>query len=146
MDKVVAVADFFHVSVDCLMGKAENRTTPEDLKRWSEDKEIQDVVRSYEGDDDMKLLFKTSKSLSPEKNPPTTYPGSILIQDGASLDLAGKNLTVGTITNNGTLRLLGTETINAAMSNGTSDNSTVEYYGTTVVLNTLFENEKDKSN
>lgn len=67
MDKVVAVADFFHVSVDWLMGKAENRTTPEDLKRWSEDEEIQDVVRSYEGDDDMKLLFKTSKSLSPEK-------------------------------------------------------------------------------
>ena len=58
----------------------------------------------------------------------TTYKGSILIEDGASFDLAGENLTVGAITNNGKVRLTGAETVTTAMSNGTNTESVVEYY------------------
>ena len=67
----------------------------------------------------------------------TTYSGSILIEEGASFDLAGKNLSVGTITNNGKVRLTGAETITATMSNGTNANSTVEYYDTASSLATF---------
>ena len=66
-----------------------------------------------------------------------TYKGSILIEDGASFDLAGENLTVGAITNNGKVRLTGAETITASMSNDTNTNSTVEYYDTTSTLSTF---------
>ena len=64
------------------------------------------------------------------------YKGSITIAAGTEtvtegkLNLAGQNLTVGTITNNGLVQLLGTgtQTITATMVNGA--NSTVEYTGT----------------
>ncbi len=67
----------------------------------------------------------------------TTYPGSIEIENGASFDLAGKNLTVGAITNNGKVRLTGAGTITGTMSNGTNTDSTVEYYDTTSTLSTF---------
>ena len=60
------------------------------------------------------------------------YTGSILIADGAKFDLANKNLTVGTITNDGIVGLHGLagQTINAVMINGSTEtsSSTVEYY------------------
>lgn len=60
----------------------------------------------------------------------TEKKGTITIDSGASLNLAGQNLIAGSITNNGTFQLLGTgsQTINADMVNGAD--STVEYTGT----------------
>ena len=58
----------------------------------------------------------------------TDYNGKITVNAGAIFDLAGNNLLVGTITNNGLVRLTGATTITAVMKNGTG--STVEYYGT----------------
>ena len=58
----------------------------------------------------------------------TDYNGKITVNSGAVFDLAGNNLSVGTITNNGLVRLTGATTITAVMKNGTG--STVEYYGT----------------
>lgn len=59
--------------------------------------------------------------------------GNITIEENAKLDIAGFNLTVKEITNDGRLRLHGTSTpvqsITGTMSNGTSDTSVVEYYG-----------------
>lgn len=59
--------------------------------------------------------------------------GNITIEENAKLDIAGFNLTVKEITNDGRLRLHGTSTpvqnITGTMSNGTSNTSVVEYYG-----------------
>ncbi len=64
-----------------------------------------------------------------------TYAGSITIDDGGKFDLADKSLTVGTITNNGLVRLKGSASqIDGTVDNGTSD-STIEYYDTTSPLN-----------
>ncbi|MCX7949691.1 MAG: hypothetical protein N2509_06215, partial [Treponemataceae bacterium] len=53
---------------------------------------------------------------------------SVTVNAGASLDLNGYNLTgLSTFTNNGTVRLRGTETVGGTKVNGS--NSTVEYYG-----------------
>ena len=63
-----------------------------------------------------------------------TYAGSITIEDGGNLDLSDKTLTVGTITNNGLVRLKGESSqIVGTVSNG--NNSTVEYYDNTSQLN-----------
>ena len=56
----------------------------------------------------------------------TSYKGKITVAANAQFDLAGQNLTLGEITNNGLVRLFGTQTIAATMSNGTD--SSVEYY------------------
>ena len=62
-----------------------------------------------------------------------TYAGSITIEDGGNLDLSDKTLTVGTITNNGLVRLKGASSqIIGTVSNG--NNSTVEYYDNTSQL------------
>jgi len=55
---------------------------------------------------------------------------SVTLASGATLDLNGYNLTgLFTFTNNGTVRLKGTESVGGTKINGTS--STVEYYGAT---------------
>ena len=72
----------------------------------------------------------------------SVYEGEIIIAENAIFDIAGQNVTTGTITNDGKLRLYGSQTIEAAMSNGTSTDSTVEYYitGTASNLTTLVWN------
>ena len=72
------------------------------------------------------LLLESELDLTAEYNG-TDYSGTITVNSGAVFDLAGNNLKVGTITNNGLVRLIGAS-ITAAMNNGA--NSTVEYYGT----------------
>lgn len=63
-----------------------------------------------------------------------TYSGTITVAANAQFDLADQSLTVGTITNNGLVRLKGsTSQIVGSVSNGTSD-STIEYYDTTTNL------------
>ena len=53
---------------------------------------------------------------------------SVTVASGATLDLAGFNLTgMSSFTNNGTVRLKGTETVAGTKTNGAT--STVEYYG-----------------
>ncbi|MBR3644900.1 MAG: hypothetical protein IKN54_00625, partial [Lachnospiraceae bacterium] len=75
------------------------------------------------------LLLGSELNLTDSYNG-TPYNGTITVNSGAVFDLAGNNLSVGTITNNGLVRLTGasTQTITAAMNNGAA--STVEYYGT----------------
>lgn len=66
----------------------------------------------------------------------TAYTGEITVASGAKFDLAAETLTVGTIINNGTVRLKGEAnqiTLPCTISNGT-EVSTVEYYDTTSVL------------
>ena len=72
----------------------------------------------------------------------SVYEGEIIIAENAIFDIAGQNVTTGTITNDGKLRLYGSQTIEAAMSNGTSTDSTVEYYitGTASDITTLVWN------
>ncbi len=74
------------------------------------------------------LLLSSDLDLTDSYNG-TNYNGTITVNAGAVFDLAGNNLSVGTITNNGLVRLTGasTQTITAAMNNGAA--STVEYYG-----------------
>ena len=74
------------------------------------------------------LLLSSDLDLTDSYNG-TDYNGTITVNAGAVFDLAGNNLSVGTITNNGLVRLTGasTQTITAAMNNGAA--STVEYYG-----------------
>lgn len=74
----------------------------------------------------------------------TTYNGTITVAADAIFDLANENLTVGTITNNGLVRLTGAtgQTISGTMKNGT--NSTVEYYadaGTATITNFVWDGE-----
>lgn len=65
--------------------------------------------------------------------------GTITVAANAEFDIAGQNLKAVSITNNGKIKLHGTQTITAEMSNGDSDNSTIEYYFTdaTTSLNSL---------
>lgn len=66
----------------------------------------------------------------------TAYTGQIIVAENAKFDLAAETLTVGTIINNGTVRLNGIAnqiTLPCTISNGT-EVSTVEYYDTTSVL------------
>lgn len=74
------------------------------------------------------LLLSSDLDLTDSYNG-TNYNGTITVNAGAIFDLAENNLSVGTITNNGLVRLTGasTQTITAAMNNGAA--STVEYYG-----------------
>ncbi|MBP5602014.1 MAG: hypothetical protein J6X78_04725 [Treponema sp.] len=76
------------------------------------------------------------------------YNGTITVAANAIFDLADENLTVGTITNNGLVRLNGAvngaegQTIHGTMINGTD--STVEYYpdaGTTTITNFAWDGE-----
>ena len=67
-----------------------------------------------------------------------TYSGTITVEPSAQFDLADQSLTVGTITNNGLIRLKGvlvgtSDQIDGSVDNGTSD-STIEYYDTTTTL------------
>ena len=62
------------------------------------------------------------------------YKGSVAVASGAMMDLAGKNVTAGTIKNNGTVYLEGVsgQIVKADIDNGTADNGgegTVVYYG-----------------
>lgn len=71
-----------------------------------------------------------------------TSDGKITLTDSASiLDLQGENVTANKIINHGKIRLFGTQTITADVSNSTATGgsipSTVEYYGTQTVCNTL---------
>ena len=62
-------------------------------------------------------------------SPAQTYNGTITISEYATFDLSDQNLTVGTITNNGLVRLKGTQTITGVMKNGADGTKgTVEYY------------------
>ena len=58
----------------------------------------------------------------------STDYGTITVASNAEFDIAGQNLTAVSITNNGKVKLYGTQTIAATMSNG--DSSTIEYYYT----------------
>ncbi len=74
----------------------------------------------------------------------TDYSGTITVAANAIFDLADENLTVGTITNNGLVRLNGADgqTIHGTMINGID--STVEYYpdaGTTTITNFAWDGE-----
>ena len=55
---------------------------------------------------------------------------SITVKSGSTIDLASYSVTVDSFTNNGTVRLDGTQSITGTMRNGAG--STVEYYGTNV--------------
>lgn len=66
-----------------------------------------------------------------------TYEGSITIEYGAKFDLSDKVLTIGTLTNNGLVRLKGiTNQIVGTVSNGTA-NSSVEYYDNNTTLSSV---------
>ena len=72
------------------------------------------------------------------------YNGAITVEAAARFDLADQNLTVGTITNNGLVRLNGSngQTISGIMINGTD--STVEYYdetGSATITNFAWDGE-----
>ncbi len=55
---------------------------------------------------------------------------SITVENGAVFDLNTNNVTASTFENDGTVRMSGTQTISATMSNGAD--SRVEYYGTLI--------------
>ena len=55
---------------------------------------------------------------------------SITVNSGSTIDLASYSVAVDSFTNNGTVRLKGTQSITGTMRNGAG--STVEYYGTNV--------------
>ena len=55
---------------------------------------------------------------------------SITVNSGSTIDLASYSVAVDSFTNNGTVRLKGTQSITGTMRNGAD--STVEYYGTNV--------------
>ncbi len=57
------------------------------------------------------------------------FEGTITVESGALIDLAQVSVTASAFTNYGTVRLYGTQSVNASMANGTD--STVEYYGGT---------------
>ncbi len=57
----------------------------------------------------------------------TTY-GTLTVNDGAQMDFAGFSFTAKTITNNGTVKFAGGNTLTGNLSNGTAL-STVIYYG-----------------
>ncbi len=63
--------------------------------------------------------------------------GTILVAEGATFDIAGYDLTLVSITNEGTLRLTGEQSITGAMSNGSSNSATVEYYDGTGTLSSF---------
>ncbi|MCR5690869.1 MAG: hypothetical protein K6G62_01490, partial [Eubacterium sp.] len=57
-----------------------------------------------------------------------SYNGTLTVESDASLDMAGWDFTVNTITNEGRIRLTGTEVISGTKVNQTD--SVIEYYGT----------------
>ena len=69
--------------------------------------------------------------------------GSITIASGAFLDFAGYKVTAGTFTNNGKIRLKGTETL-SNITTYTGSSGSLEYYGTATSINsklgTTFKN------
>ncbi|HAC32447.1 MAG TPA: hypothetical protein DCF70_07470 [Treponema sp.] len=58
----------------------------------------------------------------------TGYTGTLTVESGARLDMAGYGFTVNKITNAGRIRLTGTEVISGTKVNQTD--SVIEYYGT----------------
>ena len=104
---------------------------------WNETANWQNGVVPTKGASVVIAHADTNKypELTGELNLNTSYGGNavnglITVNENATFDLADQDLTVGTITNNGLVRLIGVvdQTINGTMING--DNSTVEYYGT----------------
>ncbi|MBR3645390.1 MAG: hypothetical protein IKN54_03140, partial [Lachnospiraceae bacterium] len=67
-------------------------------------------------------VLKTALNLN-ETFKGTNYEGTITVKENSIFTLADKSLSVGTITNNGLVRLVGKTTqIHGSMSNGTSEN------------------------
>ena len=65
-------------------------------------------------------------------NRATTVTGTLTIDSGATLDINGYNLTVGTLANNGNLQLTGGETVSITTKD--TDSGTVTYDGTATGL------------
>jgi hypothetical protein len=63
---------------------------------------------------------------------------TITIASGATLDLGGQTLTVTTLTNNGRLRLKGTETLTGITTYTPSSATTIEYYGTASITDAAY--------
>jgi len=61
-----------------------------------------------------------------------TVSGTLTIDSGATLDINGKNLTAGTLANNGNLQLKGSETLSITTKD--TDSGTVTYDGTATGL------------
>jgi hypothetical protein len=63
---------------------------------------------------------------------PATVTGTLTIDSGATLDINGKNLTVGTLANNGNLQLKGSETLSITTKD--TNSGTITYDGTATGL------------
>jgi hypothetical protein len=73
-----------------------------------------------------KNLQISSSDVSFEKN--TGISGTLTIDSGATLDINGQNLTVGTLANDGNLQLTGSETVSITTTD--TDSGTITYDGT----------------
>jgi hypothetical protein len=71
--------------------------------------------------------------------------GTITVNASASMDCAGNQVTAKTVTNGGTIRLTGAETLSSITSKTNGSGSTIEYYGTAMsVTSAPWGTEYDK--
>ena len=66
-ENLIALADFFEVSIDYLLGKSDNRQSAEKIiNKIYDDQELLDFYQSIKENEHLKKLFNNSKQLSPE--------------------------------------------------------------------------------